>query len=501
MYMQLRLQATYRRRVIRRYLSLPPSWHRRNATGKLLSTASSDVDAAWTPAGTMGYALATVVLFVAALVALFLTDWALALVGLVLFPTLFAVFEAFSRRVAPRYRRSQQLRGEVSAIAHESFDGAMVVKTMGREDDETARFAAQGGRAARRADPRRPAARALRAGRGVAAQRRHARRAGDRRVAAAAGAIGGRRAGQRGVPVRRAGVPGPGDRLAAHRVAARGRRLGAGAAVLDREGDDGLRRRGSGRRPGRRRAEIRRGDLRLRRRAGRCCRTCPSRSRPGDGRPGRADRGGQVGRGLAGRAAGRPGSRHGQARRRRPQVAAAGALADAIGAGAAGAVRLRRHGKGQRHARPDRDRRRWVWEALRVAQAEGFVRQLAEGLDTVLGERGGSCPVGSASGSPWRVRWPGGRGCSCSTTPPAPWTRASSRRSWPRCAVGAQADRCSSSPTGRPRSPPPTRWCTWWTVGWSRRYPRGIAGNRAGLRNLVTATSRPRRAPRWFESS
>ncbi|WP_203909991.1 ABC transporter ATP-binding protein [Rhizocola hellebori] len=141
MYMQLRLQASYRRRIIRRYLSLPPAWHRRNATGELLSTASSDVDAAWTPAGSVGYAMATVVLLVSALVALFLTDWALALVGVVLFPTLFGVFEAFSRRSAPRYRRSQQLRGEVSALAHESFDGAMVVKAMGREEFQTARFA------------------------------------------------------------------------------------------------------------------------------------------------------------------------------------------------------------------------------------------------------------------------------------------------------------------------------------------------------------------------
>jgi ABC-type multidrug transport system fused ATPase/permease subunit len=39
--------------------------------------------------------------------------------------------------------RAQQLRGEVSTIAHESFDGALVVKTLGRESDETARFHAR----------------------------------------------------------------------------------------------------------------------------------------------------------------------------------------------------------------------------------------------------------------------------------------------------------------------------------------------------------------------
>jgi ABC-type multidrug transport system fused ATPase/permease subunit len=37
--------------------------------------------------------------------------------------------------------RAQQLRAEVSAVAHESFDGALVVKTMGREESETRRFA------------------------------------------------------------------------------------------------------------------------------------------------------------------------------------------------------------------------------------------------------------------------------------------------------------------------------------------------------------------------
>ncbi len=143
MYMQLRLQAGYRRKIIRQYLRLPAAWHRRNATGSLLSTASADVDAAWTPAGTIGYAIATTLLLVSALVALLLTDWALALVGLVLFPALFLVYQAFSSLAAPRYRRAQQLRAEVSALAHESFDGAMVVKAMGREDFQTQRFAAK----------------------------------------------------------------------------------------------------------------------------------------------------------------------------------------------------------------------------------------------------------------------------------------------------------------------------------------------------------------------
>jgi len=140
-YMQMRLQATYRRRVTRRYLELPPAWHHQHATGTLLSNASSDVDATWIPTATLAYAVATVVMLVGALVALLLTDWALALVGVAVFPTLFVIYAVYSRQAAARYDRVQELRGDVSAIAHESFDGALVVKAMGREEHETARFA------------------------------------------------------------------------------------------------------------------------------------------------------------------------------------------------------------------------------------------------------------------------------------------------------------------------------------------------------------------------
>jgi ABC-type multidrug transport system fused ATPase/permease subunit len=67
------------------------------------------------------------------------------MVGLAIFPALLTLNVAYSRRMAPRVARAQQLRAEVSAIAHESFDGALVVKTMGREAAETARFGQRAG--------------------------------------------------------------------------------------------------------------------------------------------------------------------------------------------------------------------------------------------------------------------------------------------------------------------------------------------------------------------
>ncbi|MDQ7904563.1 ABC transporter ATP-binding protein [Phytohabitans sp. ZYX-F-186] len=140
-FMQYRLQAAYRRRVTRRYLELPVAWHQRNATGTLLSNANSDVEATWFPIAPLPFAVGTLIMLAGAFVSLFATDWVLALVGAAIFPALFALNVVYSRRMAPRQIRAQALRGDVSAIAHESFDGALVVKTMGREAEETARFA------------------------------------------------------------------------------------------------------------------------------------------------------------------------------------------------------------------------------------------------------------------------------------------------------------------------------------------------------------------------
>ncbi|MCW2667755.1 MAG: transporter related protein [Frankiales bacterium] len=138
--MQYRLQATYRRRVTRRYLELPFSWHQRHPTGELLSNANSDVEATWSPIAPFPFAVGVVFMLVVTLGLLFWTDPVLALVGSVVFPGIAALTVVYSRRMSPLMTRAQQLRGEVSGVAHESFDGALVVKTLGREAAETARF-------------------------------------------------------------------------------------------------------------------------------------------------------------------------------------------------------------------------------------------------------------------------------------------------------------------------------------------------------------------------
>jgi ATP-binding cassette, subfamily B, bacterial len=70
-------------------------------------------------------------------------DLVLAAIGLLVFPLVIATNVVYQRLAQGWATRAQELRAELSEIAHESFDGAMVVKTLGREPEETARFRAK----------------------------------------------------------------------------------------------------------------------------------------------------------------------------------------------------------------------------------------------------------------------------------------------------------------------------------------------------------------------
>lgn len=141
--MQYRMQAHYRRAVTRQYLTLPMEWHQRHPTGQLLSNANSDVEAAWGPIAPLPMAVGTVAMMLIAVGQMLIADLMLALIGLLVFPAVIVANLAYQRLASPLMTKAQALRAEVSEIAHESFDGAMVVKTLGREAEETARFAAK----------------------------------------------------------------------------------------------------------------------------------------------------------------------------------------------------------------------------------------------------------------------------------------------------------------------------------------------------------------------
>lgn len=135
-----RLVADYRRKVTRKYLALPMAWHHRHPTGQLLSNANADVEGAWSVFMPLPMAIGVIAMLVAAIFEMVRADLVLTLVGLVVFPALFVINVFYQRWLSPKVAHAQSLRGSVSAVAHESFDGALVVKSLGRETDETDRF-------------------------------------------------------------------------------------------------------------------------------------------------------------------------------------------------------------------------------------------------------------------------------------------------------------------------------------------------------------------------
>jgi ATP-binding cassette subfamily B protein len=139
-YAQHRLQYKDRIAVTDRYLDLPVEWHRRHPTGQLLANANEDVEAASFIAAPLPMAFGVVLMLIGTGVILIVTDPFLALIWFLLGPAIMIVNYSFQRRMRAVAAEAQTLRAEVADIAHESFDAALVVKTLGREDDEVGRF-------------------------------------------------------------------------------------------------------------------------------------------------------------------------------------------------------------------------------------------------------------------------------------------------------------------------------------------------------------------------
>jgi ATP-binding cassette subfamily B protein len=132
--------ATLRDRVSDRYQDLSLAYHRQTPTGELLAHMEADVEASIEVLYPIPFAIGVVFLVVFALVSLFVADVFIALIGLLTVPVLALMNRSFAKRMEGPARRAQERIGDVSAVAHESIDGALVVKTLGREHAEVARL-------------------------------------------------------------------------------------------------------------------------------------------------------------------------------------------------------------------------------------------------------------------------------------------------------------------------------------------------------------------------
>jgi ATP-binding cassette, subfamily B, bacterial len=136
-----RMRATLTGRIVDRYQALPLAYHRARPTGELMAHAEADVSAAIDVIHPLPWSLAVVLLVLFATISLILTDPFLALIGITVLPGLAVVNRYYTRKVEEPATRAQERIGDISSVAHESIDGALMVKTLGRERAEVERLA------------------------------------------------------------------------------------------------------------------------------------------------------------------------------------------------------------------------------------------------------------------------------------------------------------------------------------------------------------------------
>ena len=132
--------ATLRSRVSDRYRELSFDYHRTTPTGELLSHMEADVEAAVDVYYPVPFSVGALFLALFALAALVVADPYLAAIGLVIVPVTIVMNRSFAGRMEEPAQRGLRHVAELSAVAHESIDGALIVKTLGREPAETDRL-------------------------------------------------------------------------------------------------------------------------------------------------------------------------------------------------------------------------------------------------------------------------------------------------------------------------------------------------------------------------
>ncbi len=121
-------------------LSLKMSWFNRQAIGDLLAVADADTDQGTGVLGPLPYATGVSLLLVGTVVLVFSIDAWLG-VGAVLGLIVAIVIDVRGSWITfAMWEKVQKERGRVASIAHESFDGALTVKSLGRESHVTEKF-------------------------------------------------------------------------------------------------------------------------------------------------------------------------------------------------------------------------------------------------------------------------------------------------------------------------------------------------------------------------
>jgi len=131
---------TWRLGIIDNLLDAPRAHYWSRSTGELLARVDTDVETATSVLMPLAFSISVISLILVSLISLLIIHPLFFVVALLLFPALAVLQRFFVRAVEDPARKAQALIGEVSEIAHESLDGIMVVKTIGRQNQELDRL-------------------------------------------------------------------------------------------------------------------------------------------------------------------------------------------------------------------------------------------------------------------------------------------------------------------------------------------------------------------------
>ncbi|MDH3261925.1 MAG: ABC transporter ATP-binding protein/permease [Acidimicrobiia bacterium] len=139
-WLQFRTRQDVRNRLLDHQLDLELAWFSQQSIGDLLAVADSDTDRGTGVLAPLPYATGVMLLLfgsvaMVASIDLWLGFW--SLVGLVV---IVAVDVKGAWTVYPLWEEVQEQRGRLWSLAHETFDGALTVKSLGREQKVSERF-------------------------------------------------------------------------------------------------------------------------------------------------------------------------------------------------------------------------------------------------------------------------------------------------------------------------------------------------------------------------
>jgi ATP-binding cassette subfamily B protein len=139
-WLQLRSQQQMRQALVDRLLKLSLRWYARRSVGDLLSVSDNDTNRSTSVLAPLPFASGVTVLLFGAIGIILAIDPLLGALAAVQLLLVVALDLTGSWQAFRAMEEVQRRRGVLAGVAHESFDGVVTVRALGREELEIARF-------------------------------------------------------------------------------------------------------------------------------------------------------------------------------------------------------------------------------------------------------------------------------------------------------------------------------------------------------------------------